>query len=110
VRVGGDADKIETTTFKVGGTTAEKVVVGDANQDGNVTAADATQVALYAASVSAATVVEGEKSYYAAAYSNGDNVVTAADATQIAMYAASLSTANALIGTEVEIGSIGSAE
>jgi hypothetical protein len=36
--------------------------------------------------------------------------VTAADASQIAMYAASMDSASPLIGTEVEIGSIGSAE
>jgi hypothetical protein len=110
VRVGGDADKIETTTFKVGGTTAEKVLVGDANQDGEVTTSDSSQVMMYAASMAASAVKDGEKSFYAAAYCNGDGEVSTADSSQIMMYAASMSSANPLVGTEVEIGSIGSAE
>ena len=83
------------------------VLVGDANGDGLVASADATQVLLYTTSgQDSSTVKDGSDNYYAAAYSDGKAALGAADATQIVLYTVSPDKANALINTEVVKGSI----
>ena len=83
------------------------VLVGDANGDGKVAAADATQVLLYTTKgQDGSAIKDGTNTYYAAAYSDGKVALAAADATQILLYTVSPDKANALVNTEVAKGSI----
>ena len=112
VRVGGAAAGVVTekgfltTTFTVpGGDAPVMILIGDANGDESVTAADLTQICLYNASKDS-TLKTGDaintNNFAAAAYSTGDNVVTAADLTQVCMYNASKDVA--YVGKTVALG------
>ena len=96
VRLGGAAANVVTekgfvsTTF--GGTTGpEKVLVGDANGDGNITLNDCTEICKYyggkIGDIRTAITDEGDvvntKNFLAAAFSNGDKNITLNDCTEI---------------------------
>ncbi|MDD6483897.1 MAG: hypothetical protein PUF72_04900 [Clostridiales bacterium] len=107
VRVGGDTT-FEQDDFTVpGGTTPHKVLVGDADGNGVVQAADAAEIALYTVSSPATAVIDGTDSFYAAAYCDGDDAVKASDAAEVALHSVSSPAANPLVNTLVEVGSIG---
>lgn len=110
VRVGGSSQGIAKATFTVGGGTTpeEKVLVGDANGDGEITASDATEILCFTVSLESKIAEKPEKNdnFYAAAYCNGDITVTASDATEVLCKTVSLD-CNPLVGTEVVKGSIG---
>lgn len=106
VRVGGEAGTstaYKKATFTVGGT--EKVKIGDITAKGTVTPADATEVLLYTVFSTNTKVVDGEKSWYAAAYCDGNNSITPGDATEILKFT-SLQEVD-YVDKDVEIGTYG---
>jgi hypothetical protein len=97
VRVGGDADKIETTTFKVGSDSPYKDptrLVGDVNDDTYILLDDALMIINHA----------GEPSLtddsLQAADVNGDTYVLLDDALEIINYSADVSVNPYSLGTK----------
>lgn len=79
--------KIVEDPFHVGEiNTGVEVLVGDVDQNGSVTASDASAILTYIATEDGIT--EGTKSFYAAAKSDNNDSITASDASAILVYIA----------------------
>lgn len=107
VRVGGAAVSTSnpkgyiSTEFTVGDT---KVLIGDVDGVGGVDIQDASEVAKCCAHLSSAADKD-DRSYLAAAYSDGNNIIDIQDASEVAKFCAHLTTT--YVNTTVDIGKYG---
>lgn len=115
VRIGGASSGYVSAKFTVpGGSTTdpdpkEKVLIGDANGDGSITAADCSEMYKFIGGVANNQITGNTTNLHAAAYASSDNTITAADCSEVYKQVGGVLTSgtDTVVGTKVEIGTYG---
>lgn len=115
VRIGGASTGFVSGKFTVpGGTTTDpdpkqKVLAGDANGDGSITAADCSEMYKFIGRVASNQITGNSVNLHAAAYANGNGTITAADCSEVYKQVGGVLTSgtDTIVGTEVELGTYG---
>lgn len=113
VRIGGASTGFVSGKFTVpGGSNTDpkqKVLAGDANGDGSITAADCSEMYKFIGGVASNQITGNSVNLHAAAYANGNDTITAADCSEVYKQVGGVlnSGTDTIVGTEVELGAYG---
>lgn len=110
VRVGGNSTGFVSGKVTIpGGTSTEKVLVGDADGSGSITTDDCSEMFKFIGGVTNNKISGVKKNLYAAAYADGKSGLTTDDCSAVYKRIGGVTTSgvDTIVDTEVEIGAYG---